>query len=96
MPDWFWFQQTVLPVLGMGMGVFVLWNVFRVVNRAIDRKHEREMALQGGAGSGDLAQLRDRVEALEDLSYRMQEVEERLDFAERVLTSGRDRDERAT
>lgn len=92
MPDFIWFQNVVLPVLGMGMGAFVLWNVFRIANRALDRKHEREMALHGGASVRELAQLRDRVEALEDLAPRIQEIEERLDFAERVLTSGRGRD----
>jgi hypothetical protein len=49
-----------------------------------------------GGNPGELAQLRERVERLEELGYRLQELEERLDFAERMLTSGRGRDEVGT
>ena len=90
------FEQVVLPLLGMGMGVFVLINGFRIANRAMDQKHERELAEAGGAMPGELAELRDRVDRLEDFGLRLQELEERLDFAERMLTSGRDRSEGET
>lgn len=83
------FHEVVLPLLGMGMGVFVLFNGFRIARRAIDQKHERDLAKAGGAAPGEVGELRERVERLEEVAYRVQELEERLDFAERVLASGR-------
>lgn len=84
------FEQVVLPLLGMGMGFWVLYNGFRIAHRAMDQKHERDLAAAGGAAPGEVAELRERVERLEDVEHRVQELEERLDFAERVLTSGRE------
>lgn len=98
MPDWVWIQNVVFPVMGMGIGVFVLYNGFRIARYSIDRYHERELAkAQGPASPEELAQLRERVERIEELGFRLQDVEERLDFTERVLArlpergqSGRD------
>jgi len=84
------FEEVVLPLLGMGMGLFVLFNGFRIAQRALNQKHERDMAAAGGGASGEVGELRDRVERLEEVAYRVQELEERLDFAERVLTAGRE------
>ena len=85
--DFVWFQNVVLPVLGMGMGAFVLFGAYRTVNRHLDRRHERQLgaAAQGHSGS-ELEDLRARVELLEDAVDRVQELEERLDFTERMLT----------
>ncbi|MDH3496830.1 MAG: hypothetical protein OER21_08715 [Gemmatimonadota bacterium] len=82
------FYEVVLPLLGMGMGVWVLYNGFRIATRALNQKHERDLAQSGGAPPGALAELRDRVERLEDVEQRVQELEERQDFTERVLTAG--------
>jgi len=90
-PDWFWIQSVVFPILGMGMGAFFLYGTYRVVMRAIDRKHEREMAGRGGLSAEQLQQLQGRLELLDDISLRVQDVEERLDFTERVLTRDRER-----
>jgi hypothetical protein len=92
MPEWLWIQEVVFPLIGMAMGAGVLYGIYRTANRLIDRKQERE-ALQGGAGAAEVEQLRARVEALEELSYRLHDVEERVDFTERVLTQQRERDQ---
>src|SRR3990172_960968 len=90
MPDWLWIQNVVFPLVGMGMSVLFMFGVYRIATRWIDRRHERLMAERGtGAGSGEVQQLRARVEALEDAAGRVQELEERLDFAERVLTQSK-------
>ncbi len=94
MPDFVWMQNVVLPILGMGVGMYVLYNGFRIAKYAIDQHHERELAKSGGS-TKELGQLLERVERLEDLGDRFQELEERLDFAERVLTRGRGQDEAA-
>jgi divalent metal cation (Fe/Co/Zn/Cd) transporter len=82
--------ELVLPLLGMGIGVFVLYNGFRIARHALDQKHERDLAKAGGAAPGEVAELRDRVERLEGIASRVQELEERQDFTERVLTRGRE------
>jgi flagellar biosynthesis/type III secretory pathway M-ring protein FliF/YscJ len=84
--DFVWFQNVVIPVLGMGMGAFVLFGAYRTVNRYLDRRHEQQLAAAAGGHSGpDLEDLRSRVELLEDSVDRVQELEERLDFTERML-----------
>jgi hypothetical protein len=91
MPEWLWIQEVVFPLLGMGIGVFVLYNGFRIAKQSIDRHHERELAKSQG-NPGELTQLRERVEQLEELGYRLQELEERVDFTERVLAQAPHRD----
>ena len=81
----------VFPILGMGMGAFFLYGTYRVVMRAIDRKHEREMAGRGAFSAEQLQQLQGRLELLDDMSLRVQDLEERLDFTERVMTRDRER-----
>jgi len=84
--DFVWFQNVVLPILGMGMGAFVLFGAYRTINRHLDRRHEQHMAASGrGDVVPQLEDLRNRVELLEDSVERVQEIEERLDFAERML-----------
>ena len=86
LPDWIWVQNVVIPVLGMGLGGFVMFGVYRTVNRFLDRRHERLLASTQAGSSSELEDLKNRVEALEDAAFRVQELEERLDFAERLLT----------
>jgi hypothetical protein len=92
MPDWLWMQNVVFPLVGMGMGVLFMFGAYRVAMRWIDRRHERLMIERGaGAGSADLGQLQARVDQLEDVVARVQDLEERLDFTERVLAQQRER-----
>ncbi|NIN09935.1 MAG: hypothetical protein GTN62_00830 [Gemmatimonadales bacterium] len=92
MPEWIWIQEVVFPILGMGMGALVLYGVYRTTNNWIERRHERELAKGGTGGSRmEIENLHARVEALEDLAFRVHDLEERLDFTERVLTQQKDR-----
>lgn len=81
--DWIWVQNVVFPLIGMAMGGFVLFGVYRTVNRMLDRRHEARQ-LDGGL-EAELRRLEHRVAVLEDGDPRIQELEERLDFAERML-----------
>ncbi len=92
MPSWLWIQNVIFPLVGMGMGVLFMFGAYRVAMRWIDRRHERLMA-EGGEGGASLAvqQLQARVEQLEDVAVRVQDLEERLDFTERVLAQQRER-----
>jgi len=83
--DWVWIQNVIFPLIGMGMGTFVLYGIYRTVNRALDRRHEARQMVGGGEMTVEVRRLEDRVAALEEQSQRVQELEERLDFAERIL-----------
>lgn len=85
LPPSIWVHDVVLPILGIALGALFLVGVYRIVMRWIDRRtavpdHE------------SLDRLEQRVAALEDGVLRVQELEERLDFAERVLAQQRQRD----
>jgi hypothetical protein len=89
-PPYFYFEMIVLPLLGMGMGGAFLYGIYRTVNHWIERRHERELAAQGGGlTAAEVERLSARLEVLEDLGVRLQELEERVDFAERVLAQAR-------
>jgi hypothetical protein len=90
-PEAMFVEMVLLPILGMGMGGAVLFGIYRTVNRALERKHERAMLDQGGAPQGGVEELQRRVESLEEVAYRVQDLEERLDFTERVLAQQKDR-----
>lgn len=87
--DFVWFQNVVLPLLGMGMGAFALFGLYRTINRFADRRHERQMAAARQSPDSELEELRHRVELLEESVDRVQDLEERLEFAERLLTRER-------
>jgi hypothetical protein len=83
--DWVWVQNVIFPLMGMGMGAFVLFGIYRTVNRVLDRRHEARQLSHGGMAAAEVRRLEDRVAALEEQAQRVQELEERLDFAERIL-----------
>jgi hypothetical protein len=92
MPDWIWIQNVVFPLIGMGMGVLFMFGAYRVTMRWIDRRHERLMVERGAdGGSAAMQRLQARVDQMEDVAARVQDLEERLDFTERVLAQQRER-----
>lgn len=90
MPDWLWIQNVVFPILGMGLGLVAMVGVYKTVNRWLDRRHERALAQSGAVQPDDMDAIRRRLDLMDDLALRLQELEERVDFAERVLVRGRD------
>ena len=93
MPDFVWMENVVFPLVGMGMGVLFMFGVYRIVNRVLERRHERAMALRDGPAAADVRALLDRLEAVEDAVLRLPELEERLDFTERLLARQKERDQ---
>ena len=85
MPDWLWIQNVVFPILGMGVGVLAMSLVYKTINRHLDRRHERQMTSDGKAVLHEIEDLRARVDVLELGAERLQELEERIDFTERML-----------
>ena len=90
MPDWLWIQNVVFPILGMGLGLVAMIGLYKTVNRWLDRRHERELARTGAASPEEFESLRRRLDLLDDLAFRTQELEERVDFAERMLAQSRE------
>ena len=76
--------EFILSLAAMGLFSGLVFSVIRTIGKLIERK-------QTGGGR-DLAELRATVDALraeiaeqQDQSQRLAELEERLDFAERLL-----------
>jgi hypothetical protein len=78
---------AVVLLLGAGLIVAALiWPLIRAFARRIE----------GGAASAEMQAemdtLRERVRQLEEMAPRMAELEERLDFAERMVAKSREPD----
>lgn len=73
----------------IGMTV-VATSLLRLIGRAIERRANPDVRRLADRLESELSHLRERVEVIEELSGRILELEERLDFAERILARGRD------
>ncbi len=71
----------------------IAFGIMRSINKHLDRK----MNAEHGGGNEHLAaeveELRTRLEASDELRERVADVEERLDFTERLLADGKRRDQ---
>ena len=67
----------------LAMGTFVMFMV------PIFLRNYRRASMVGRETVGDLDQMRAEVDELRGLAPRMAELEERLDFAERLLSANR-------
>lgn len=71
--------------LGAGLGI-VIGAVGLAVRRHLARTSREALGLETGEAAADrIAALEQRVAELEEQQHRMLELEERLDFAERLL-----------
>jgi hypothetical protein len=78
---------AVLLLLGVGVLIAaLLWPLIRALARRI------EGGAPGAQVQAELDGLRERVRQLEEIAPRMAELEERLDFTERVVAQGREPD----
>lgn len=77
--------SLLIPLAGMGTGVIFMAMLYRLINRWIER---RQVTGQDEVVA-DLARLRAEIEMLGDVPDRLQELEERVDFAERVIAQKR-------
>ena len=81
----------LVPIAGMATGILLLLPVVRATVRIVEKK------ISGSGEHQELQTLRDEIrmvhERLDRVEYvddRMSELEERLDFAERLLARQRD------
>jgi flagellar biosynthesis/type III secretory pathway M-ring protein FliF/YscJ len=73
-----------VAIIGLVM-LIVLWPVMVALARRIERKGGDDPALRG-----DVDELRARVADMEAAQHRIADLEDRLDFAERLLTQQRE------
>lgn len=81
-PDLF----VLIPLAGMATGGLFMFGVYKLLTRWMELRHQR------GAGtlpSEELRELELEVAELRGLPDRVAELEERLDFAERLLAQHR-------
>jgi hypothetical protein len=80
-------MAVVVLLLGVGlMVVALIWPLIKAIARRIE----------GGSASAEVAAelegLRERVRQLEEMQPRMLELEERVDFTERIVAKSREPD----
>lgn len=68
----------LIPIVGLIVAGIVLYPLLRALARRIEGK-------AGGGVQDELEELRSRVMTLEEQAMRVPELEERVDFAERML-----------
>lgn len=75
----------IIPIVAIVVAGIVLYPVLRAFARRIENK------VSGGMQE-ELDELRSRIMTLEEQAMRVPELEERVDFAERLLASARESD----
>jgi len=80
-----------IPAWAIGVGIIILASSIGKAIMAMGgvppKRHKRDEA---GGGSATDAELNRQAEQLEDAQRRLGELEERMDFAERLLAKQRD------
>ncbi len=83
-------ESIIVPIAGMATGLLLFLPVIRAAVRITEKKlagkveSEEVLAIRDEIGS-----IHDRLERLEYRDGRVAELEERLDFAERLLAQKR-------
>jgi hypothetical protein len=78
-------EVVVLALAGMSMVTGLGFGMMRSINRHLERKYGSPDAQRFEA---ELEELRAAIGGMEDVRHRLTELEERLDFAERLLSRG--------
>jgi Tfp pilus assembly protein PilO len=79
--------STVLLMLiaALTAGVIILWPLMRAFARRVEAKGGTDPALRA-----DLEQMQQRLGEVDTLQHRVAELEERVDFTERLLAQAHD------
>ena len=80
----------MLAVMGLASVTALGFGLMRSINRHLDRKWQVGRAAGDERVLPEVEDLRSRLEGLEDVHARVSELEERVDFAERLLTEGKE------
>lgn len=83
-------EVVILIMFGMALGL--AWSVLGTIKAIALKKYEARAGVDPAGVRAELAELARRVATLEDgLLVRLQDVEERVDFTERLLAQQRAR-----
>ncbi len=85
--DPFVINNLIIPLAGMGTAVVLGLGVLRVIRTGIERQRTGAAAQELEGAVGDLQQ---RVESLEQAGHHVADLEDRIDFAERLLARQRE------
>ena len=83
-------EIVMLAVMGLASVTALGFGLMRSINRHLDRKWQVGRAAGDERVLPEVEDLRSRLEGLEDVHARVLELEERVDFAERLLTEGKE------
>ena len=83
--DPFGLLALLIPYAGMATGVFVMVLIYKGVTKLVERRGVAD----ADQVIAELSRLRAEVDAVSDAVDRVQELEERVDFAERMLAQQR-------
>ena len=81
---------VLVPIAGMATGGVFMVVIYKLIAKWMDHRHLRERQGLPALSEEELQDLRHDLVALRDLPERVAELEERLDFAERLLARSRD------
>jgi Tfp pilus assembly protein PilO len=76
---------VMIVLLALVATTVILWPVMRALARRLEGKGGADPALRS-----DVTELQHRLAEVDTLQVRVAELEERLDFAERLLTRGQE------
>jgi len=77
----------LIPIAGMGVGALFLVGIYKLLVRWMDRNKSGDT----GGLAEEVARLREEVEVFREVNQRVLELEERVDFTERMLAQRRER-----
>ena len=83
------YEVALVVIFGI-VGVTTLGGLIaREIGKAVARRSGAAPGSQLARLEAEVAQMRDQAEGVEEMRHRLAEVEERLDFAERLLAQKR-------
>jgi hypothetical protein len=78
---------VMIVFLGLVAATIILWPVMRALARRLEGKGAADPALRA-----EVEQLQQRLGEVDVLHHRVAELEERIDFTERIVAQGREPD----
>ncbi len=79
-------ENLIIPLAGMATGIILGLPIVRVIVKVVERKlGPGTSAAEVKELQAEVDRLRAQVGGMEDMAYRLAELEERADFTERVL-----------
>jgi hypothetical protein len=89
MTEFLFWNEVVMPLAGMAVGVILGLPIIKAIVRRLERRPD-DAGPESAKLGAELSEIRQRLEAVENLASRVGEIEERVDFAERLLTQHRE------